>query len=134
AHFGILELAQNINHLTKQFEDFQKIVLRQLVNISADVAQVTRILNQSSSVTAFEDFDIPGVVIPINSSNEFYTLNDWLITKDNKLKFITYLKGIGGIDTENFVKRVLGRLIGPDLANAANFTGTRDKLKFQGHL
>ncbi|CAG7731172.1 unnamed protein product, partial [Allacma fusca] len=83
---------------------FQKNVLRQLVKISTDVGQVTRLLNQSSSLTAFEDSEIPGVVIPMNSWKEFTSLNDWLITKDNTLTFTNYLKGIGGIDTENLVQ------------------------------
>ncbi|CAG7726071.1 unnamed protein product, partial [Allacma fusca] len=46
---------------------------------------------------------------------------------------IKYLKGIGGVGTANFVKRILNRIIGADLENAANCSGTRQKVKFQGH-
>ncbi|CAG7679709.1 unnamed protein product [Allacma fusca] len=117
----------------KRGSEFQKTALRQLVNIGSDVAQLTRKLSLNADRRSPKELEIPGICIPVNTPEEFRVLDDWLVQTENKAKFINYLKGIGGINTENFVKRILGRVIGAELANAANYSGARDKVKFKGH-
>ncbi|CAG7821370.1 unnamed protein product, partial [Allacma fusca] len=76
---------------------------RQLVNIGSDVAQLTRKLSLNTDQRLPEELEIPGVSIPVNTPEDFRVLDDWLVQNENKAKFINYLKGIGGINTENFV-------------------------------
>ncbi|CAG7659392.1 unnamed protein product, partial [Allacma fusca] len=52
-----------------------------------------------------EVFDVPGIDLPINTSQEFHALHQWLTSTENKAKFVHFLKGIGGEDTDTFVKR-----------------------------
>ncbi|CAG7692599.1 unnamed protein product, partial [Allacma fusca] len=65
--------------------------------------------------------------------DEFFRANEWLQNSANKAKLVKFLKGIGGENTVDFVKRILGRVIGPDLAKSTNFSGANNKIKFKNY-
>ncbi|CAG7821694.1 unnamed protein product, partial [Allacma fusca] len=100
--------------------------------IGSDVAEVIRIVSDNNKTNFADATDLP-LNLPVNTAEEFMSLAEYLCDKENKDRFTRYLKGIGGADTSNFVTRILGRVIGGDLANASNFNGKGGKVKFEKH-
>ncbi|CAG7723155.1 unnamed protein product, partial [Allacma fusca] len=57
----------------------------------------------------------------------------WLESNDKQIKLANYLKGIGGSDLKDCIKRILERLISPELGRAMNFSGANAKISFKNH-
>ncbi|CAG7718028.1 unnamed protein product, partial [Allacma fusca] len=131
AQTGLSE--STIDNLVARFDQFaaesrrfQELVLTHLIRISSDVAETIRVVSGNNHADLLKEGDIP-IKLPVKDADEFKRLDDWLQAQESRLKFIRHLKGIGGVDTANFVTRIFGRTIGGDLARDCNFTGTRDK-------
>ncbi|CAG7734955.1 unnamed protein product, partial [Allacma fusca] len=94
------EILVAVNKLALDQKNFQKLIVRHLVNLSSDVSEVIRIVSQNTTLVQLEELEIPGIIIPLNTVVEFHLLGQWLALQENKADFVKYLKGIGGGDID----------------------------------
>ncbi|CAG7830702.1 unnamed protein product, partial [Allacma fusca] len=125
-------ISQRIQELTSEFRKFQEVFTKEFVELKEEISHISRLVSLRSTTEPINESEL-GVQLPCNTITSFDDLNEWLQILDNRLKLTKFLKGIGGYDTANFVKRIMQQTIGGDLANSMTFGGTTTKIKFKGH-
>ncbi|CAG7817020.1 unnamed protein product [Allacma fusca] len=104
------ELLLEFQNFPKEFHNFEKVTLDKLVKLTKEVEHISRQVSRNSSHDE-SGLELPsGITFPMQAKKNSAILNNWLINSENQLRLVTYLKGIGGSDHKDCVRRILDRV------------------------
>ncbi|CAG7724562.1 unnamed protein product, partial [Allacma fusca] len=128
-------LLEEFQNFRQEFRNFQKVSLEKLVTLSKEFDHISLTLGRHlASFAQVEDLGLPlDVAFPLVDAKSLAALQLWLRVTENQNKLSNYLKGIGGSDLKDCVRRILERLFSPELARCVNFSGANKKISFKGH-
>ncbi|CAG7717760.1 unnamed protein product [Allacma fusca] len=108
---------------------FYKLVLTKLTSIEEDIASIKKL--QLSSQQEIDNFDdIPS--LPLQSQDDFNSLETWLQCSDNRTKLKNYLYTIGGKSGEAAIREILKKVLSPTFTRFINWSGQNEKGDFGG--